>query len=120
MKVVYSSIFDIGYVSHMLNHVGGTPQLTLFSKHGFHPLYIVLKPDYSGKCFLHHCIPQQDGGAAMKSSNGCMMHFLEMCTHSFAIRSCLQQLLTDIPNNATNSQKLKIELPVTVDVMHPL
>ena len=74
VKVVYSSLLDIGCFSHTLDHVGervNTPQLDMFFK-----AWISLfahspkaRPGFSGEQklgLLHRLIPQQGGGAAMR------------------------------------------------------
>ena len=124
MKVVYSSILDIGCFSHTLDHVGERYSLTPSSKHGFSlfahsPKARLLRrmktglspPSYSTtRWWSRYEVLKQMHDA-----------FGDVCTFlgNRDLPTTTTTKMTDILNSPANSRKLKIELAVIVDVMDP-
>ena len=127
VKVVYSSILDIGCFSHTLDHVGErlrTQQLDTFFK-AWVSLFVhspktrllwrmqtgLSPPLYSTtRWWSRYEVIKQMHDA-----------FGDVCTFLFnqELPTTTTTKMTDILNSSANSRKLKIELAVTVDAMDP-
>ena len=126
VKVVYSSILDIGCFSHTLDHVGErlrTQQLDTFFK-AWVSLFVhspktrllwrtqtgLSPPLYSTtRWWSRYEVIKQMHDA-----------FEDVCTFLFNQELPTTTIkMTDILNSSANSRKLKIELAVTVDAMDP-
>jgi hypothetical protein len=127
VKVIYSSVLDIGCFSHTLDHVGErlrTPQLDTFFK-----AWVSLFA-HSSKARL---LWRTQTGLSPPSYSTTrwwsryevikQMHdaFGDVCTFlcNQELPNTMTTKMTDILNSPANSRKLKIELAVTVDSMDP-
>lgn len=127
VRVIYSSILDIGCFSHTLDHVGvhlRTPQLDTFFKAWIslfahspkaRPLWRtqtgLSPPSYSTtRWWSRYEVIKQMHDA-----------FGDVCTFlgNRELPTTTTTKMTDILNSPANSRKLKIELAATVDAMHP-
>ena len=127
VKVVYSSLLDIGCFSHTLDHVGErvkTPQLDLFFKawislFAHSPKARLLWRTETGLTPPSYCATRWWSRYEVIKQ----MHdaFGDVCTFisNPELPATTTAKMKDILNNPANSRKLKIELAVTVDSMDP-
>ena len=126
VKVVYSSILDIGCFSHTLDHVGErlrTQQLDTFkvwvSLFVHSPKTRLLWRTQTGLSPpLYSTTRWWSRYEVIKQMHDA---FGDVCTFLFnqELPTTTTTKMTDILNSSANSRKLKIELAVTVDAMDP-